>query len=214
VKRVLRKLREVLLPPPVFLVKQLVFCRTSEVTPLRLSLDHVSVDWATRDDLPVLLSLHGHVSALAQRFDRGWLCTLARWKGEQPVGYAWFDVGDVHHSRNNAFRFRLGPDACWGTNLFVHSDYRLRGVFYKLWLDSVALLKERGARHIYHTINRENVASIGSHLRLGSEILFRYRVVRMLGLVHHSIRSEGDRRLDPVDGWGIWEGSDPFLDGI
>ena len=67
------------------------------------------------------------------------------------------------------------------------------------------LLAERGIRHVYHTSNADNVISVRSHVRMGSRILYDYRIVRLAGLVHHRATPAEGQDVPPSSGWRPWD---------
>jgi hypothetical protein len=192
-----------LFPPWLFMVKRLVIFRTSEVVPLRIKGDGIAVRWATRDDVPALDAINPDVPSHGRLFDRGYACSLAQRSGE-PVSYLWFQLEGRHRSESNAFVFESSPGTCWATNMFVHPDHRMLGAFHHHWVEIMDLLAERGIRDVYHTSNAENVHSIKSHVRMGSRVIYDYRVARVAGLVHHHAAPREGENLPRSAGCGWW----------
>ena len=83
----------------------------------------------------------------------------------------------------------------------------MSGIFHKHWVEALRLLGERGCRAVYGSIQSDNPRSVNSHRRLGFEMLYLYRVLRIGGLIRHTVREGGPDGRIVARGFGRWDGS-------
>ena len=194
-----------LLPASLFRVNEQVILRLRQRPRLPRPLKRVHMRWATREDDAALRAIRPRQEGYGPNFDAGCWCLLAEVDGE-PASFSWFEVGDWHLSRTNAYRFWLGPHAAWAWGLEVLPRFRMSGIFVKQWVVAMDALAEHGIDTLYGAVLTDNETSLAAHRRVGFEEVYRYRVTRLAGLVRHRVTA-GDT---PVKiGWGRWIGWDP-----
>jgi len=193
------------LPPGMFWANHLVIARLRSIRPVAAELGHIRVREATGADETDCQRIHPRAEGYADRFAAGDICTLA-YVRDRPAAIAWFQPGPCHRSAPDALEFQVGRAGCWSYWIEVHPEFRLRGAFLKLWVDSLGLLRARGIGTVYTGIEVANRPSMNAHLRLGFEVMFHYRVLRALGVTLHRVGPPGGPAMPR---WGGWRGSDP-----
>ena len=140
-------------------------------------------------------------SVIRARFRQNARC-LACYRGEQFVGYIWFNVGPYIEDE---VRCRFVPQppgrASWDYDAFVCERYRLGRAFKLLWDATFTALESEGVAVSYSRISAFNAASLAAHRRMGSErvgTLFFLQAARLqcmlssmspfvhLSIAHHS----------------------------
>ena len=194
-------------PARIYRVNEMVIARLTSPRPLPRPLDSVRIRWAGVEDEPLLQRIRPRKGGYRRNFETS-LCLMGEVGGE-PASFNFFEHGDWHVSRSNAYRFALGPQAVWAWGFEVHPRFRMSGVFAKQWVEALPLLREKGFSRIYGSIQADNPRSLKSHRRLGFEFLYRFRVRRLLGTVRHwAVPEKGMEGLEPGSGWGPWVGRD------
>lgn len=201
-----------LLPWSTWRRNRLVFVRCRAVKPLSRPLDHIRVRWGGPEDLRLLQALRPRHDdprheGYGDQFRAGRLLVVGE-SGGEPVSCNWLDVSGCHASPANAYRFHFGPGSAWAFGMEVAPRFRLSGAFPKHWAELFRLLGERGIHTVYGAIQADNPRSLGSHLRLGFEILGTYSMVRVLGLVRYRVLGPDGSCV--ASGRGGWQGHDPF----
>lgn len=198
------------LPAAVFRANELAIVRLTSRPRLPRPLERVTIRWATPDDEPSLLAIRPRREGYGVNFEAGALCLIGEVGGE-PASFNFFDVGHWHVSRTNAYRFRLAPGAVWAWGFEVMPRHRMSGIFVKHWAVAMDLLAERGYDTVYGAVQTDNPASLHSHMRMGFQEVFRYRVLRIAGITRHAVCPGGaNNDHAPLEkGWGRWSGSDP-----
>ncbi len=195
------------LPAWLFRHNEMVITRLVRVRPLPRPLENVTVRWGTPADEPDLLRIRPRAGGYSRNFAQGHLLVVGEVSGEV-ASFNWFEPGPVHVSRSNGYTFDMGDGAVWVYGFEVEPRFRMSGVFHKHWVVAMELLAERGATRVYGSIQADNPRSINSHRRLGFEILYRFRVLRLAGTIRHeAIPGEGTG-LPPSRGFGRWRGAD------
>ncbi|MET0392631.1 MAG: N-acetyltransferase family protein [Chitinophagaceae bacterium] len=65
------------------------------------------------------------------------------------------------------YRERTGYQWCVESSVYIHDDYRRRGVGEALYTALLALLREQGYRNVYAVINLPNEKSVAFHEKMG-----------------------------------------------
>jgi len=196
-----------LMPAWFFRRNEMVITRLSRVRPLPRPLENVTVRWGTPADEDALLRIRPREDGYGRNFAKGDLLVVGEVSGEV-ASFNWFETDRVHVSRANAYTFDMGEGAAWVYGFEVEPRFRMSGVFHKHWVVAMELLAERGIGRVYGSIQADNPRSIKSHRRLGFEILYTFRVLRLGGMIHHAaIPSEGTG-LPASRGFGRWHGAD------
>lgn len=120
-------------------------------------------------------------SRYARHWKRGDACLMVDERG-RPAAMGWvrFDLGEAVEELG--CRLELPPDACWGYDTFILPRHRGRGAFAVLMWEMFKLVKQRGCRAIYASMNHLNYASLASHRRLGyatAAVIERIVLIRM-----------------------------------
>jgi hypothetical protein len=187
-------LRTQVVPKFLFYRYDIAFVRMERLRIPDISLDHIQ----TRRVSPVDVALLNQVKSRHDEFkgafaagDAGYVAFCAG----RPAAYLWFECGGLHRSPPNLYDFDLGQRGLWSYGVEVHPDFRMKGALAKIWADAIADMDRRGFGAVYAGIPRDNELSLKSHMRLGFELLYSYRVWRLFGFGWHTIvRSDGTRR--------------------
>jgi hypothetical protein len=210
-------LLESVAPPALLHRDDLLIIGMRRVLPLSRSSDRITVRWAGPEDVPRLETIRPRPPresrlrgglGYARRFESGWRCVIGELDGE-PASMSWLIFGDWHESAMSGFTFRLGPSACWLTDMFVRPAFRGTSVFHTHWVEAMALLAGVGIDAWYSAVEAGNDRARRSFLRIGCEVLYRYRMLRLAGLIHHSARPAEGLDAPSSRGWVRWVGSDP-----
>ncbi len=195
------------LPAWLFRRNEMVITRLTRVRPLPRPLENISIRWGSREDEEALLRIRPRSGGYAANFDRGDLLVVGEVSGEV-ASFNWFETNRVHISRSNGYTFDMGPGAAWVYGFEVEPRFRMSGVFHKHWVVAMDLLAGRGIERVYGSIQADNPRSINSHRRLGFEIVYTFRVLRLAGLIHHEAVPAEGTGLPPSRGFGRWRGAD------
>lgn len=197
-----------LLPAALFRVNEQAILRLRRRPELPRPLDRIRIRWASPADEEALQRVRRREHGYAANFEQGSCCLLGEVDGE-PASFNWFELGDWHVSKTNAYRFRLGANAAWAWGFEIVPRFRLSGLFVKQWAVAVDELARSGIDTIYGAVVTDNHSSLAAHLHVGFEELCRFRVTRFAGLVHHRVVPGPARQLEATSGWGVWIGRDP-----
>lgn len=122
-------------------------------------------------DDPVLASLPRPQAVHAERFAQGAECLVA-FRGDAPVGFLWFLVGDYQEDEVRC-RFRPLPAdrTAWDFDVHVAPEHRLSPAFLRLWDAANEILRARSVRWTLSRIDAFNPASLRAHASLGARPL-------------------------------------------
>ncbi len=196
------------LPSTVYRTNALAIVRVREVRRLPRALDSLVVRWGTPQDEPLLQALRRRGSGYAHVFRPGHELIVGTFDGEIAT-CNWMETGERHASRTNGYTFEIGPGAAWAFGMEVAPKYRLSGAFHKHWIEALRLLRERGVDRVYGAVQLDNARSLNSHVRLGFEVLWRFRMTRVCGVLRHEVRPGAPEDAPAVTGLGVWNGRDP-----
>jgi hypothetical protein len=109
-----------------------------------------------------------HEGVIRERFAQGGRCLVAELRGEL-AGFLWFKRGEYPEDEVRCL-FRPEPaDVCaWDYDVYVAEKHRLSPVFLRLWQAANELFSAEGVRWSCSRISGFNLASRGSHARLGA----------------------------------------------
>jgi hypothetical protein len=200
-----------ILPASLFRVNEMLIARLRTVRPLPRPLPKIRIRWGGPEDEPALQRIRPREQSYLRHFDEGCMLLVGEVDGT-PASFNWFECGGVHESRSNGYTFHLGAGACWAFGFEVDPKFRMSGIFHKHWHEAVRMLTERGRGRVYGSIQNDNPRSVNSHRRLGFELLYHYRVLRVLGIEHHRATPFEDSGQVESSGLGLWEGRDVSAD--
>ena len=200
------RLARTLFPAWLFRANEMLVVRLVRPKPLPRPLEHITFRWVGAQDEALLQSVRPRRAGYGREFARGAWCLLGEVSGE-PAACAFFEPGPVHVSRANGYEFRFGERAAWVYGIEVNPRFRLTGIFHKFWIEALRLLAERGREVVYGSVQADNPHSVNSHKRLWFEILYRFRVVRVAGIVTHAVEPVDRPELPRARGFGRWCGS-------
>lgn len=193
-----------LFPAWLWRKNEMVVVRLTDPRPLPRPLAGCRVRWGRPEDEPAMQAVRPRRAGYGANFARGHLSLLAEVEGT-PAAFGWFEAGPAHRSRTNGYSFRLGPGAAWAYGIEVAPRFRLSGVFHKYFADGAALLREKGFTAIYGSIQADNPHSINSHRRMGFQVIYRFRIVRVCGITWHRAEPVDDPALPGRRGFGCWK---------
>ena len=198
-----------LFPAVVYRRNAMLILRAERLKPLPRPLPSITVRWGSPADEPFLQRLRPRGEGYGHHFAAGRLLILGESGEGEPISCNWVDLGGVHVSRPNGYRFRFGRGAAWIFGAEVAPRFRFAGGFHKHFAEALRLLAERGVTRVYGSVQLDNPPSVNAHLRLGFEPLWRFRVLRLLGLIWHEARPAEGRAFAVDRGFGRWDGHDP-----
>lgn len=200
-----------LFPPAVYRANTLVIVRAERLRPLPRPLASIHVRWGTPADEPLLQALRRRREGYGHHFAAGRLLLLGT-SENTPVSCSWVELGSVHESPANGYRFRYGADAAWLFGAEVAPAFRFAGAFHKHFVEALRLLGERGVVRAYGSVQADNPNSLGAHVRLGFEPLWTLSVTRVAGLTRHDAAPGAGCPWARERGFGAWDGRDPGRD--
>ncbi len=107
-------------------------------------------------------------ATLERRFAQGARC-LGLFRGDTLVAALWYQFGDYEEDEVRCrFRPSDAAAAAWDFDVYVQPEERLGFAFAALWDAADAALRESGRRVSLSRISAFNLASLGSHERLGA----------------------------------------------
>lgn len=201
-------LQRELLPARVYRRNALVIVRLTTPKPLPRALATFSTRWGGPGDEPLLQALRPRREGYRHHFEKGEHLLITE-TTDSAAAFNWFETRGRHDSRTNGYAFEYGPGAAWAFGVEVDPRHRLSGVFHKHWVEGVRLLRERGIDRVYGSIEADNPRSLQSHLRLGFELLWTFRMQRVLGVASYTVCRGDGTGSTPVRGSGRWIGTDP-----
>jgi hypothetical protein len=201
------------LPARLYRTNALALVRVREVRRLPRALDSLEIRRGTPADEPLLQALRPRAGGYGHLFRPGNELLVGTFDGEIAT-CNWMETGARHVSRTNGYTFEIGPAAAWAFGMEVAPKYRMSGAFHKHWIEALRLLRERGIDRVYGAVQLDNPRSLNSHVRLGFEVLWRFRMTRVCGVTRYAVRAgagAGGRDDDAaaVTGTGVWSGRDP-----
>lgn len=198
-----------LFPYWVYRSNEMVVVRldSHSIRPLSRDLTHIRIRWAGPADEALLQQIRPRSSAYSEQMEKGAWCVIGEVDGV-PASFNFYERGERHVSPANGYSFVLGAGAVWAYGMEIAAPFRLSGIFHKHWIEGLALLAERGVRRVYGSVQGDNPLSLNSHKRLGFVPLYRYRIVRVLGLEWFNARPLDEARLPASRGFGRWLGCD------
>lgn len=191
-------------PAWLFRKNEMVVVRLQEPRPLPRPLAGCLVRWGTPADEPLMQAIRPRRKGYARNFAQGHLSLVAEVEG-QPAAFGWFETGEAHPSRTNGYTFRLGPGVAWAFGIEVAPRFRLSGAFHKYFVDGSALLREKGFHTICGSIQADNPHSINSHRRMGFQVIYKFKMLRVLGITWHRADPVDDPSLPQSRGLGRWK---------
>lgn len=180
---------------------------SQSLRPLSRDLSHIRIRWASPADESLLQQIRPRSASYSEQMNKGAWCVIGEIDGA-PASFNFYERGERHVSPANGYSFALGAGAAWAYGMEVAPAFRLSGIFHKHWIEGLALLASRGVRRVYGSVQNDNPLSLNSHKRLGFVPLYRYRIVRVLGLEWFEARPMDDPRLAGARGFGRWTGCD------
>lgn len=185
----------------------LAIVRLRQPRPLPRPLPQVTIREATPADEPLFQRVRPRRGGYAVNFAKGSIAFLGEVSGE-PAAFGWFELGERHLSETNGYTFALGPGAAWAWGIEVEPRFRLSGIFHKYWVETLPRLAPRGVDRVLGSIQADNPLSVNSHRRLGFELLYQFRVVRLAGMTWHRADPGEGTGLPASRGPGVWHGRD------
>ena len=183
---------------------EMLMMEVRQIKPLPRPLENIEVRWGCREDEPLLQQVRHRAKPYTRHFDDGSLCVIGFVDGK-PASYCWFETSGLHISRTNGYKFRYGPDAAWVFGFEIHPDYRISGIFHKHWKVSMELLAGRGVNRVFGSIQADNPHSLQSHRRLGFNVLCRYKMARVCGLIRYIVTPENGSGIVASTGVQAWQ---------
>lgn len=196
-----------MLPAGLYRANALAIVRVREVRRLPRALDSLAVRWGGPGDEPLLQALRPREAGYRRVFKPHHALIIGTFNGEIAT-CNWIETGERHVSRTNGYTFEIGPGAAWAFGMEVAPRFRMSGAFHKHWVEVLRLLGERGIDRVYGAVQLDNPRSLNSHVRLGFEVLWRFRMIRVCGVLRYELRQGNTGDAPAVTGRGVWHGAD------
>lgn len=131
---------------------------------------------------PLCQQLGRPSDVIQARFAQGGHCYAAFRKGEL-AGFLWLNFGKYQEDEVRC-TFVLSPfdKSAWDYDVFVFPQHRLSFTFLRLWEHANEVMAARGVNTCYSRIAYYNVASLGSHSKLGSRVIGSVYFLRCFGM--------------------------------
>ncbi len=185
-------------PPAVFRWNRLLFLELREAPVV--AVDHavgaLRVRWADAGDgadADRLALVKPRRAEFLAHFAAGARCLLAE-LDDEPVAFAWIDLGPTFVSHANAYEFRLAPNEAWAFGAEVRPAWRGRGLYPRFWHDAFPLLETIGVDRVLIAVHADDERSRRAHAKCGFAPVCRMDVLRALGLSWHWTESDRGRR--------------------
>lgn len=205
-----RVVARALFPPWLFRSNEMLIARLTRPRPLPRPLDGITIRWGRPEDEPALQRIRPREEGYGHHFEAGHVLVVGELDG-RVASFNWFETDGLHVSRANGYRFRYGPRGAWAFGFEVDPAARMSGIFHKHWVEALALLAGRGIEAVYGSIQCDNPRSVNSHRRLGFEMLYLYRVLRIAGVIHYAVHAGGPDGPLVDAGFGRWDGAVPAV---
>lgn len=114
---------------------------------------------------------------MAERQASGAECHVCWVQGEL-AGFIWLRAG-WHEEHLAGCRYLIPDDAVWDFDVYVTPRFRLGKTFARMRAAVDADLEQRGVRWSMSNISRFNRTSIGTHVRLGAQLVGQVTFLRL-----------------------------------
>lgn len=165
--------------------------------------DGVTVRWAEPRDMDALCQIRNRPASFTHSFEQGHLCALG-WLGDEPVTMDWMHCTQRHESAANGYALQLPPGSAWIYGSYVRPDMRGQRLYPRHTRALRPLMRERGLRQGFCCVEVDNPASRRAHAKAGYEELFRFHVLRVLGVTRYTVRDLRDPAAAARSAWGSW----------
>lgn len=130
-------------------------------------------------------TLSGHVvdasaAVQAQRFDAGLTCLGVFDPKDKLTGLVWLGTGTYHEDEVDV-RFRLPPECCWDTGLWIAPQHRLGRSFAALWAGVGLWMDRHGYAHSLSRIADYNLSALTAHRRMGGVVVAHHSFLQIGG---------------------------------
>lgn len=173
-------------------------------------MDRFEMRFATADDIELLRGLipNKSVASFQERFDRHDTCGICIQNGKC-LAVLWLCSERVQYEKKLNCKFLIPDNSAWVYDVYVHKNYRSRGIYMALALWVEANIE---FDRYYGFMIDNNNASLKSHDRLGAKIVYEIRVFSLFGAVRHSLLDLTHPELGWKKQWTIGKQEIPTLD--
>ncbi len=120
-------------------------------------------------DEPVMSLIEPSAEVRQYRYNQAAVC-LAAFRGVELVGSLWLVSGQFVEDEVRAC-YKLTDQLSWDMGLKIPPAYRSGRAFQALWAGAKAYLQAQGKTATFSRIADNNMASLKSHARMGSDII-------------------------------------------
>ncbi len=175
------------IPRKIFYFDKLYIVGTESVNMKPRRNSKTSFRQAYASEIKMLASIYRNETVLEKRFNNNVGCYVAE-IDDTIAGIVWLKF-EENYRTNCEYAFTPKKKYAWVYDEYVVPKYRLRGVFQKMLIESLKIVKSRSYEGYCGEIHYENTLSLNSHRRLGFNILEEISYVNFLGLFVYYIKN-------------------------
>ena len=169
---------------------------------IRHGLVKLKTKFANVNDIERLCQLFPNKDEYKLRFLRGDICVIAE-MGSEIVGMLWMQFNKNKEGMQQ-YTISLPAKSIWTHDGYVHTNYRIKGIWLDLVSEKIRYCLNHGIACIYTVVYSGNSISLNTHRRFGYTIVEDVIYLKVFGLKIRCVKKIDEIKKESKSFWDFW----------